>query len=64
MAARDFRPIPDVPRGLEPELQRFLDGLKEAVESALGHRGDRAKSCPTKQDMIDAGVTNASSIFL
>jgi len=53
-------PVPRVPR-VGGDLERFLRVLKERAEIEDGLRSEDDMK-PTRQQMVDAAVTNASSI--
>lgn len=45
----------------DPAHKRYLEALKDKVETAEGSKGVKNKR-PTVQDLIDAGVPNAEKI--
>jgi len=47
--------IPDVPRGLEPELSLFLERIKEAIEILFG-RGNELDKAVTVRELQNAGM--------
>ena len=58
--------LPDVPDdGDWSALREWMAAVQEHIELGAGHRPnqDEADQKPTKQEMIDAGITNASELF-
>lgn len=45
----------------DPNLKQFLLAMKDHIDTLEGKKGVKDK-CPTVQDMIDAGITNADQI--
>lgn len=52
--------IPNVPRGLDPEVEKFLTKLKEAVEIAFGksNRGSPLDRFVTVRELENAGLSS------
>jgi hypothetical protein len=53
--------LPNLPAGLEPGLQKFLQKLGEKVEVADSDRGSPLNAKPTIQDLVDIGLIKANA---
>jgi hypothetical protein len=55
---RNIRPGLSVPAGLDPELEKFLSGVKEHLQGADGTRGQPQERFVTLRDLKDIGLVN------
>ena len=60
MAETKIPAIYSVPAKLDPDLKRYLESVKEAIEVSLGRRGDVLDQAVTFRDLIDTDLAIAS----
>lgn len=55
---KNIKPGLSVPSGLSPELEKFLQGVKEHLQGADGAKGQPLERFVTLQDLKDVGLIN------
>lgn len=48
--------LPAVPKGVDPEVKRYLEAIKQVIEVREGTRGQALDRSVTFRDLVDAGV--------